>query len=203
MKTIPLINLNAYSIILNEVDNVRLSEIVLSHGVTPLAGEFMVDNNHTYFEDTVLPDVPEVTDLCSRISSAVSKIIGTEYKIEAIWGLVLNCGESVMMHSHKSNSHLHPSEYYSIAYYPMVPDGSAELIFSLTHCNTIEQAISIKPQEGMLIVFNSYIPHMTSRHISNEPRIVISANLIPRNPNLEIIPDWSPYALRGVANDSN
>ena len=200
MEVVPLINLNAYVVELADVDNRLLSSIVLS-GQKPVSGTFMVDNHHTYFEDTVLPDCPEVNNLCSLISQAVGDVLGSDYAVESIWGLVLNRGESVMMHSHKSNSHLHPSEYYSIAYYPSVPDGSAELIFSMTHCNVIEQAVSIKPREGMLVIFNSYIPHMTSRHMSSEPRVVISANLSPVTPNKEIVPDWTPYALRNQANE--
>ena len=202
MKAIPLINLNAYVLALDGIDNSVLSSIVLS-GKEPDTGEFMVEHNHTYFEDTVLPKCPEVTSLCRVIENSVSGVLGAEYVIEAIWGLVLNQGQSVMMHSHKSNAHLHPSDFYSIAYYPCVPEGSAELIFSLTHCNTVEQAIAIKPEEGMLVIFNSYIPHMTSRHMAEEPRIVISANLFPVSPNNRVVPDWTPYKLSERKGDVN
>jgi len=196
MQILQLINLNAYAMDMHGVDNDVLSKIVLSSNQKPDAGKFMEDNHHTYFEDTVLPDTPEIHDLCEKISSAVSGVLKREYVIDSIWGLILNHGESVIMHSHKSNTHLHPSEFYSVAYYPSVPEGSAELIFSLTHCNVIEQSISITPKEGMLVIFNSYIPHMTSRHLAEEPRIVISANLSPVSPNNQIVPDWTPYKLR-------
>ena len=175
-----------------DVDNDVLSKIVLSSNQKPDAVNFP----HTYFEDIVLPGVPEIYDLCKKISSAVSSVLNRDYSVESIWGLILNRGESVGMHSHKSNSHLYPSEFYSIVYYPSVPEGSAEIVFSLTHCNTIEQSTSIKPKEGMLIIFNSYIPHMTSRHMAEEPRIVISANLSPVSPNNRIVPDWTPYTLK-------
>lgn len=192
MNILQLINLSAYVVDMPDVDNDVLSKIVLSSNQKPDAVNFP----HTYFEDIVLPGVPEIYDLCKKISSAVSSVLNRDYSVESIWGLILNRGESVGMHSHKSNSHLYPSEFYSIVYYPSVPEGSAELVFSLTHCNTIEQSTSIKPKEGMLIIFNSYIPHMTSRHMAEEPRIVISANLSPVSPNNRIVPDWTPYTLK-------
>jgi hypothetical protein len=193
MDVVPLINLNAYVLDVADIDNRLISKIILSSNQKPDAVNFP----HTYFEDIVLPGVPEIYDLCKKISSVVSSVLNREYSVESIWGLILNRGESVGMHSHKSNSHLYPSEFYSIVYYPSVPEGSAEIVFSLTHCNTIEQSISIKPKEGMLIIFNSYISHMTSRHMSDESRIVISANLCPLEPNTKIVPDWSPYRLIG------
>jgi hypothetical protein len=196
MQILQLINLNAYVLDIADIDNHLISKIILSSNQKPDGGKFMEDNHHTYFEDTVLPDAPEIYELCKKISSAVSGVLNREYSVESIWGLILNRGESVMMHSHKSNTHLHPSEFYSIAYYPHVPEGSAEIIFSLTHCNIMEQSISVKPKEGMLIIFNSYIPHMTSRHLAEEPRIVISANLSPVSPNNQTVPDWTPYTLK-------
>jgi hypothetical protein len=47
----------------------------------------------------------------------------------------------------------------------------------------------------MLIVFNSFINHMTNRHYNEEQRVVVSANLSPVNENLSENPDWSAYAV--------
>ncbi|MEY4720265.1 MAG: hypothetical protein RL563_2883 [Pseudomonadota bacterium] len=188
MEVISLINLNLFVTKLDGVNNDALTDAVLKSR-QPSQGDFVKEEHHSYFEDTILPPIAEVQSFSTRVTQEVSDLLCREYFVESIWGLTLFSGESVMAHSHKSNQHLHPSEFYSIAYYPQVPSGSADLIFSLNYCNTIETTKVIKPEEGMLIVFNSYIPHMTSRHRSEDPRVVISANLAPLNINKQIYPE--------------
>lgn len=111
-----------------------------------------------------------------------------------LW-ILLERGQSVVGHTHKVNTQIHPLDYYSISYYVNAPLESAELIFLTQYCNTIENATSIKPQIGMLTLFNSFIYHMTNRHYSDEKRIVISANFRPLKENLNINPDWSEYKI--------
>jgi hypothetical protein len=196
ISTEKLIDLSVYHTVLPDIDNEFLSNSILSNLKTPEVPGYLDKHNHTYYEDTILVDSSQLRYLIGQICSVSSSILNREYVMESIWGLVLNDGQSVAMHSHKSNGHLHPLEYYSIAYYPMVPEGSAGLIFSINYCNTIEEVRKIEPQQGMLILFNSFIAHMTSVHNSSTPRIVISANLAPKNPNDKIVPDWSPYQIR-------
>lgn len=114
-------------------------------------------------------------------------------KITEIWSLTLNKGESVSAHSHRSNTHMDPSEYYSIAYYPSAPVDCSKLIFDVSWCNTIENLVHITPQTGMLVLFNSYIKHFTDRHPLDISRVVVSANLCPEEPNKTPVPDWSAY----------
>lgn len=195
-NTESLINLNIYSTLLSNIDNNFLSKNILENLNTPDVPGFLESHNHTYHEDTILNESEELNKLILEIEFFASGLFNRPYVLESIWGLVLNEGQSVMMHTHKSNRHLHPQEYYSIAYYPQVPEGSADLIFSLNYCNIIEEIKKIKPEEGLLVMFNSYIPHMTSDHKSDIPRVVISANIAPKNPNQLIVPDWSPYKTR-------
>lgn len=191
-----LINLNIFTTKLLDIDNNFLSKNILDNLNTPNVPGFLESHNHTYHEDTILNESEELNKLITEIEIFAGDVTSRKYILESIWGLVLNKGQSVMMHTHKSNRHMRPEEYYSIAYYPQVPEGSADLIFSLNYCNIIEEVKRIKPEEGLLVMFNSYIPHMTSDHKSQIPRIVISANVAPENPNTEIVPDWSPYKLR-------
>jgi hypothetical protein len=114
--------------------------------------------------------------------------------LESIWSLILKNGESVSVHSHKSNTHMYPNDYFSIAYYVKTPPGSAKLFFEAPYCNTIENLISVEPKNGTLLIFNSFIKHFTERHLVNEDRVVVSANFIPKQPNLKPIPDWSAYS---------
>lgn len=196
INKLSLINLDIFTTKLSNIDNNFLSKNILKNLNTPDVPGFLNSHNHTYHEDTILTDSEELDKLIRAIEDFAKNVTCKKYILESIWGLVLNKGQSVMMHTHKSNRHLHPQEYYSIAYYPQVPDGSADLIFSLNYCNIIEQIKSVKPEEGLLVMFNSYIPHMTNDHKSIIPRIVISANIAPENPNTLVVPDWSPYKVR-------
>ena len=127
------------------------------------------------------------------MTEKVSLVAGKKMKIDECWSLTLNKGESVGPHSHKSNTHMHPVDYYSAAYYISVPAGSAKLIFNISVCNTIETLIPITPENGMFLVFNSFIQHYTDRNLSDEPRMVVSANFSPVTPNITPVPDWSAY----------
>lgn len=179
-QIIPLISLTAYTTQLEGIDNNKLTEIILS-------------SNKAYREDILLPDAPEIKNLIVQIKEALFRYTNKRYILDEIWGLILKQGQSVMAHSHKSNTHLFPEEYYSVAYYPSVPEGSAELLFMAPYCNSMETITSVSPKEGMLVVFNSFVPHMTARHSPAESRIVISGNLRPETPTLTIVPDWGPY----------
>ncbi len=149
---------------------------------------------HSFYEDRTYPfEKPECAKLIGKIESAVSEIVHKEMEIDSVWTLTLEKYQAVSAHSHKVNNHIYPEEYYSISYYINAPVNSAELIFITNHCSILEKTSSIKPETGMLIVFNSFLTHMTNRHYNDEPRIVISANLSPKNPNLTINPDWSAY----------
>jgi hypothetical protein len=74
---------------------------------------------------------------------------------------------------------------------------SADLIFLTNHCNLIENSYAISTKTGMLVLFNSYIHHMTNRHYGEEKRIVVSANFKPKNENMTAVPDWSEHSING------
>lgn len=194
VEAIPLIAINIFKTSLPDVNNQKLvQEITSSDGA--LAEHYLKDKNHTYYEDQRYPfGKEEAESLIKKLTTAVSSILNKEMILEEIWTLTLQKGQSVAWHSHKSNTHLHPQDYFSIAYYANAPENSAELIFTTTACNTLEQSYTLSPEAGGLVVFNSFIPHMTSRHLSDEPRIVISANFSPKYPNSTPTQDWTAYS---------
>lgn len=196
-KTTNLINLDVFSTSLDLVDNKKLlNEIELhnSNGEQGFLGYKSGGSDIYISEDIEFPKFsPECNRLSLEIESAVTTLLGKKMKITEIWALELSRGQSVSVHSHKSNTHMHPNEYYSVAYYPVSPAGSSKLIFNVSWCNTMENLIGITPKEGMLVIFNSYIKHLTNRHDSDEKRVVVSANLCPEIPNITPVPDWSVY----------
>jgi len=195
IETIPLIAISVMKTRLDDVDNEKLiDEIKNSNGCIDM--NYLEDKHHTYYEDGRYPfNMPESEKLIPKLVSAVSLVLGRDMELSDIWTLTLEEGQSVAAHSHKSNTHVHQEEYFSIAYYPNAPENSADLIFLATACNTLETSVTLPPKTGDLVIFNSYLMHMTNRHRNkNEQRIVISANFSPKKPNIKPLSDWSAYS---------
>lgn len=193
---IPISNFNIYMTKI-DVDNLKIME-ELDTGkrqVEPSYKDgFLSKTTVTYFEDERLPlNSPECEKLKKLMTEKVSSIVGKPMVLAEIWSLTLNRGQSITVHTHKSNTHMRPEDYYSVSYYVNAPEGSARLIFNVNICNTIERLIPITPEPGMFLIFNSFIQHYSDRHNSDEPRLVISANFHPKNPDLTPVPDWSAY----------
>lgn len=192
-----LIRLSVYTTFLDEIDNESVLREICAYGHKPngdVVGDYLEDTTHTFYEDTSFPiDAPNCNKLSMEIVKAVSELSGRQMGLDAMWSLFLKHGSSVSSHSHRSNTHMYPNEYFSVAYYVSAPVGGARLIFNSIHSNLIEQTYAISPETGMLVIFNSYITHMTERHNSNEDRVVVSASLSPIEPNRKPIPDWSIY----------
>jgi hypothetical protein len=195
LNKINLFSLDIFTAVIEGVDNSLVTKEIeeFSGSIPDIKDPYPA---HTFYEDRYYPfGKPECEKLRTKIGEAVNIILQKEMIMDSIWTLTLERGQSVVGHTHKVNTHLYPEDYYSISYYVDAPEGSAELIFVTQHCNTIERSASIKPQTGMLTLFNSYVYHMTNRHYSDNKRIVISANFSPKNPNSTPNPDWSTYNI--------
>jgi hypothetical protein len=198
-KSHDILRVQVYTAVLDSIDNKKLiKEIEETSNSIPaeFIDSFGADTNHTYFEDSTFPwSKPESSKLLVEIENSVSAICCSEMNISEAWTLSLDFGQSVMAHSHRMNNHMNPSEFYSVAYYANAPENSAKLIFEIGHSNISESIYIIEPESSMLVIFNSYMKHMTTRHLSEEKRIVVSANLTPRNPSTVIVPDLSGYKV--------
>jgi hypothetical protein len=194
-KKISLISLDVHTCSIEGIDNALVEkEIKEFSGKIPDIKD--PHPAHTFYEDRYYPfEKPECAKLLVKITETVNAILGREMVMDSAWTLTLERGQSVVGHTHKVNTQLYPLDYYSISYYVNAPAGSAELIFVTPYCNTVENTTTIKPETGMLTLFNSFIYHMTNRHYSDEKRIVISANFKPLKENLNINPDWSEYKI--------
>jgi hypothetical protein len=200
--SIPICPVNIYKSSL-DINNIRLSQEIHNHAQSLEIQESnvnLLENKTSYLNyvkeasgDNSLPEGEECKKLKKLMTEKVSFIAKKPMTINECWSLTLTKGQSVGVHSHKSNTHMHPGEYYSVAYYVNVPPGSAKLMFNISVCNTIETIIPVIPEEGMFLIFNSFIQHHTDRHLSDEPRIVVSANFSPVSPNRTPVPDWSAY----------
>jgi len=92
--------------------------------------------------------------------------------------------------SSSNSRHIHSNNYISAAYYVKAPKNSGDIIFydprneklirkPITNKDNVLNAetVNIKPQDGLLVLFPSYLYHSVEENLSNEERIVISFNL--------------------------
>jgi hypothetical protein len=141
----------------------------------------------------VYPDSDECQKLQDAIEVLANEVLPLPVTLTDIWAVATNKGESVGYHSHHSNTHMQPQEYWSGVIYTSSDDSSAELILHSFGYNRIESMTRIKPEIGKIVFFNSYVPHFTTMHQSDIPRVAVSFNLKPITPNVTEIPDMSVY----------
>lgn len=192
-----IVRLQVFTTNIEDIDNEKLlNEINNTKNVIPeeLISGFGKKTTHTWFEDGMYPwGKPEALNLTKKIEDICKLVSGSEMRVDEAWTITLNQGQSVTSHSHRSNWHMYPNEYLSAAYYVNAPEGSAPLIFEAGYCDIAQNTYSITPKTGMLVIFNSFMTHMTGRHLSETPRVVVSSNLSPIIPTTTRQPDLSPY----------
>ena len=86
--------------------------------------------------------------------------------------------------------HTHPNNYLSAAYYVKAPDNCGD--FKATNPNILNRhvrakaekanelnsnSVSIKINEGDLLIFPAYLPHSVEENKSDEDRVIISFNI--------------------------
>lgn len=196
MKRIQLIDLGIWVDKIETVNAFQIAADITNYAQTieqscPDYG--IISRGFVQFEDLVMPITPEVQKLENEVHQRLQHLTGRDYTLNDTWAVNLEHNQSVIAHSHHSNLHAHPEEFYSVTYYPQVPEGSAELIFNIDYCATMSGTVSVKPEVGTVVIFNSFLQHMTSRHKSHESRLVVSMNWGPKNPTLDPNADWSVY----------
>tara|TARA_Y100000590_G_scaffold459425_1_gene616422 strand:+ start:667 stop:1275 length:609 start_codon:yes stop_codon:yes gene_type:complete len=104
-------------------------------------------------------------------------------KVTAMW--------SIINKKNASNSrHIHSNNFISGAYYIKAPRNCGDILFHdprdakvirkpiTSNANKLNaEVVNISPQEGLLILFPSYLFHSVNENNSGEERIVISFNI--------------------------
>jgi hypothetical protein len=199
VKSHDVVKIQVFTSKLTSIDNrALLDEINHTDNLIPddLVTGFGTKTTHTWFEDGLYPwEMPEANRLLDAMLNVVNFVSNKEMQTEEAWTITLEKGQSVVSHSHRANWHMYPNDFFSAAYYVNAPTGSAPLIFEAGYCDIAQNTYSITPETGMLVIFNSFMKHMTGRHAADEKRVVVSANFIPRIQNMEPSPDISPYKI--------
>ena len=136
-------------------------------------------------------DDEEVKFFINAISTKIQKVINdmgwnspnNKIKLMNIWSIINNKSAS-------NNSHIHANSYISAAYYVKAPKDCGNIYFydprSAKVIRTPEineptslnvDQVNIIPQEGLLVMFPSYLRHSVGENKSNEERMVISFNI--------------------------
>ena len=133
----------------------------------------------------------EIKKFIKSISPNIKKVITdmgwdpkkNQVKLTNMW--------SIINRKNASNSrHLHNNCYISAAYYVKAPKDCGDIIFydprpaKVIRSPEIEKStrlnmeqVNITPQEGLLVLFPSYLHHSVNANITDEERIVISFNI--------------------------
>ena len=142
----------------------------------------LVVDKHEPHKDFDLPVGNITMDLRQQITSAACELLGRPYYIDAIWGVYTGPGQSVMAHSHWSNTWLNPEEHFSFCYYPLGQEDDADMVIHITYCNRLEKLESVSIHPGLLVIFGAYYQHMTTRQFPDRDRVTIAGNLYPYEP---------------------
>ena len=133
--------------------------------------------------------------LMKNINNALSEmdwdLEKQDVKITNMWAIINKEGAFNQKHHH-GNSDL------SAAYYVKAPESCGDIVFYdprpapvfkhpiARKPNILNASInSIKPEEGLLVLFPSYLEHSVNQNLSKEKRIVISFNISLTNKNNE------------------
>ena len=104
-------------------------------------------------------------------------------KITSMWSIINNKAAS-------NGRHIHANNYISAAYYVKAPLNCGDIVFYdprdaktirkpiLTKPNQLNsEVVSVVPQEGLLVLFPSYLHHSVNPNISENERVVVSFNI--------------------------
>jgi len=191
MEKVNLYSVDVYTSVLTGIDNSLLTKQILDNFEEKNYNKDMMADQLHYgsIEDCALDMTPEVIKLSNMFWTAAKKYIENEYSDKeysmvldirpeayAIWGHVIRPNEQTIYHSHHGTNN---PKYLNLSavYYTKFPENSGDLVFNpFTHKNMWTK--NIRPQEGMVVIFPSWLHHYTLKNVSNENRVSISANLI-------------------------
>ena len=136
----------------------------------------------------------EVKSFFQSIQKYIGKVIDDSGWNNPSNNFIVTSAWSIINVKSSSNSrHIHSNNYISAAYYAKAPKNCGDIIFydprnsrlirkpkTNTGNDLNAEIIKIKPQDGLLVLFPSYLYHSVDENLSEEERVVISFNLDTR-----------------------
>ena len=134
------------------------------------------------------PPINFINEFKDFLKNIITNEFGWEYlpnkqRIVAMWAIINKKNSYNVIHNHQNC-------YLSSAYYVKKPQNSGDITFfdpteaktyrfpeKERNTNYSTQTVTIKPEEGDLLIFPSYLYHAVEINSSNEDRVVISFNI--------------------------
>lgn len=160
------------------------NETVVEQVLAEQNNRFVDDPRQTTYEDSPLPDTPQVRALTDQVAAIMHQ---TDPRLQPspFWAHILKPGESTMYHTHSVGNY--PGIGLSWVYYASFSEGSGDLIFI---CQLNEDRVfhGVRPAVGRLVIFPASMPHMTERHAGKDVRVSISGNyFLPIQTTLDVL----------------
>jgi hypothetical protein len=141
-----------------------------------LSGTDRVRQTHFFagrFENTYIDkaDIPEIAVVLEVLQQQAGRLLGIpadKLKV-GFWFNAMEAGHRTSLHHHDEND-----ELLSAAYYIRVPEHSGNLVLHDT-----DRLVSIKPEEGKLVMFSPGLPHEVTAHLGTGLRLSIGMNVGP------------------------
>ena len=153
-----LVGMSRHSL-LHEVDNNQIEEDVLKERSTKVN----FNSKEASIEDYFLPRTPAVTCLLEKVDAVVP-------------------GQSTMFHTHQDPG----PPGLSFVYWVNFPKNSGDFV-GIIQVDRYRHFHKVRPNVGDLILFPTYLPHMTSRNCSDKTRISVSGNYYPPLDKLDAV----------------
>lgn len=143
-----------------------------------------------WMSSTNLQTEPALAPLLSAATVCAESVLRKEgWEFESLE--VTECWANVSSPGGSHRLHSHPNSLLSGVWFAAVPPGSGQLEFrdprpsgwlrldrqTTTAANA--QVIGVDPQEGLLVVFPSWLPHSVATNRGNGERISVAFNLMP------------------------
>ena len=169
----------------------KIADIILAREKTDPGLD--ISNFGGWHSDNTLMDWPELgfADLADTFRSAVSHMISATSGIEKFnTQLNLSAWANVNRAGAANNSHIHPENHWSGVLYIQTPDLSADTRAKAGHIEFQDprgpvsmlktpgqqSVMSVSPQEGMIVVFPSWLYHWVNAFSVDAVRISIAFN---------------------------
>lgn len=146
-------------------------------------------NRHGW--NSIAKDVLDGPDF-ALVDGLVRQAIAWAFEEMGRSGLRFDLESWINIHEHGGFNflHIHEGAYLSGCLYLRVPAGSGSLVFRDPRPGAVHGSlkgpvangyrdISLKPEDGLLVLFPSWLEHFVEPHAGDRPRIVIAFNAVP------------------------
>lgn len=174
--------------LISEIDNSSLKDYCTDiYSKTPSGGSDWIGGTYTTHGSYECSNDVQVKSLINSISEHVHNFAKNHgcsgsYNNYSTWMNINNKNEWQEFHSH-------PNSIFSAVYYVSAPEGSGNIIFedprepdmlplkNITKRNSLTNSrAQYKPEDGMLIIFRSYLRHMVQPGSNTHARISFALN---------------------------